>query len=82
MTISRQILAEGLVTKFGVTRGKSTPRIVDLEPHEFDKDEPNVDEPFQSLVGHFMWLVNQTQLDILNAVRAVAKHSAAPMVLH
>ena len=48
----------------------------------FDMDEPNVDEPFMSLVGHFMWLVNQTQLDILNAVRAVAKHSAAPMVLH
>ena len=66
----------------GVTRGKSTPIMVDLKLHEFDKDEPNVDEPFQPLVGHFMWLVNPTQLEIINAVRAVVRCSAAPMLLH
>ena len=42
------------MTTFGVTRGKSTPRMVDLEVHEFDEDEPNVDELFMSLAGHFM----------------------------
>ena len=56
--------------------------MVDLKLHEFDKDEPNVDEPFQPLVGHFMWLVNPTQLEIINAVRAVVRCSAAPMLLH
>ena len=54
MTISQQVFAEGLVAQFGVTRDKSTPMVVDLKLHEFDRDEPDVDEPFRSLVGHVM----------------------------
>ena len=81
-TISQQGFAEVHVTTFGVTRGESTPMMVDLKLHEFDKDGPNVDEPFQSWVGHFMWLVNKTRLDIVDAVRAVARYSAARMLLH
>ena len=41
-----------------------------------------MEEPFRSLVGHFMWLANQTRPDILNAVRAVARYSHAPKRLH
>ena len=67
------------MAKFGVTRGKNTPMMVDLELHEFDKDEPDADEPFRSLVGHLM---RQTRPDIFNAVRAVARYSAAPKLFH
>ena len=73
-------MAEDLVAKFGVTRGKSAPMVVDLKLHEFVKDEPDVDEPFRSLIGYLMWLANQTRPDILNAVRAVARYSATPML--
>lgn len=48
----------------------------------FDKDEPAVDEPFQPLVGHLMWLANQTRPDILNAVRAVARYCQSPKAVH
>ena len=80
--ISQQVLDESTVAKFGVTRGKSIPAVVDLKLEVFDHDEPDVDEPFRSLAGHLMWLANQTRPDILNAVRAVATYSAAPKVLH
>ena len=70
------------MAKFGVTRGKSTPMVVDLKLHEFDKDEPDADETFRSLIGHSIWLANQTRPDILNAVRAVARYSAAPKLFH
>ena len=82
MTISQQVFVEDLVAKFGVTRGKSTPMVVDLKLHEFDKDEPDADETFRSLIGHSIWLANQTRPDILNAVRAVARYSAAPKLFH
>lgn len=82
LTISQQVFAESTVAKFGVTRGKSIPAVVDLKLEVFDHDEPDVDEPFRSLVGHLMWLANQTRPDILNAVRAVARYSAAPKLLH
>ena len=41
-----------------------------------------MEEPFRSLVGHLMWLANQTRPDFLNAVRAVARYSQAPKRLH
>ena len=66
------------MAKFGVTRGKSTPMVVVLKLHKFDKDEPDVDEPFRSLVGHLTWLANQTRPYIRNAVSAVARYSVAP----
>ena len=59
--------------KFRVTRSKETPMVVGLRLDDFDPTEPDVDEPFRSLVGHLMWLANQTRPDILNAVRAVAR---------
>ena len=37
---------------------------------------------FRSLVGHLMWLANQTRPDILNAVRAVVRYSVAGSVAH
>ena len=82
MTISQQVFAEGIVTKFGVTRGKSISIAVDLKLRRFDRNEPDVDEAFRSLVGHLMWIANQTRPDILNAVRAVARYSAASKLLH
>ena len=71
-----------MVEKFGVTRTKETPMIVGLRLDDFDPTEPDVDEPFRSLVGFLMWLANQTRPDILNAVRAVARYSHAPKLLH
>ena len=47
-------LAEGTAPKLGVTRGKSTPAVVDLRISLFDEHGPDVDGPFQSLVGHLM----------------------------
>ena len=78
VTLPQQAFAENSVAQFGVTRNKETPMSVGLKLEEFDAREPNVHEPFHSLVGHLMWLANQTRPDILNAVRAVARYSHAP----
>ena len=78
LTTSQQDFAEGIVSKFGVAHGNSMPMAVDLKLYRFDRNEPNADVPFRSLVGHLMWIANQTQPDILNAVRVVARYSAAP----
>ena len=71
-----------MVAKFGVTRNKETPMVVGLRLDHFDPTEPDVDKPFRSLVGHLMWLANQTRPDILNAVRTVARYSHAPKLVH
>ena len=73
IAIPQQTVPEDMVEKFGVTCTKETPMVVGLRLDDFDPTEPNVDEPFRSLAGHLMWLVNQTRPDILNAVRAVAR---------
>ena len=75
VTMSQQVVAETIVAKFGVTQNKETPMVVGLKLEQFNADEPDVEEPFRSLVGHLMWLANQTRPDILNAVRAVARYS-------
>ena len=80
--ISQHASAEKIVAKFGVTRGKPTPMVVGLRLDEFDQEEAEVEEPFRSLVGHLMWLANQTRPDILNAVRAVARYSHSPKLVH
>ena len=82
VTMSQQADAEKIVAKFGVTQNKETPMVVGLKFEQFDADEPDVEEPFRSLVGHLMWLANQTRPDILNAVPAVARYSRAPKRLH
>ncbi|CAN0334515.1 unnamed protein product, partial [Ascophyllum nodosum] len=63
--ISQHASAEKIVAKFGVTRGKPTPMVVGLRLDEFDQEQAEVEEPFRSLVGHLMWLANQTRPDIL-----------------
>ena len=80
--ISQQASAEKIVAKFGVTHGKPTPMVVRLRLDEFDQEEVEVEEPFRSLMGHLMWLANQTCPDILNAVRAVARYSYSPELVH
>ena len=55
---------------------------IGVKLEEFDAREPDVHEPFSSLVRHLMWLANQTRPDILNAVRAVARYSHAPKFVH
>ena len=82
MTMSQQAVADKIVAKFGVTQNKGTPMVVGLKLDQFDADEPDVEEPFRSLVGHLMLLANHTRPDILNAVRAVARYSHAPKRLH
>ena len=71
-----------MVAKFGVTRNKETPMEVGLRLDDFDPTEPDADKPFRSLVGHLMWLANQTRPDILKAVRIVARYSHAPKLMH
>ena len=56
--------------------------VVGLKLEQFIADEPDVEEPFRSLVGHLMWLANQTRPDILDAERAVARYSHSPKRLH
>ena len=80
--ISQQASTEKIVVKFCVTRGKPTPMVVGLRLDEFDQEKTEVEEPFRSLAGHLMWLANQTRPDILNAVRAVARHSHSLKLVH
>ena len=82
VTMSQQAVAEKIVAKFGVTQNKETPMVVGLKLEQFDTNEPDVEEPFRSLVGLLTWLANQTHPDILNAVRAVARYLHAPKRLH
>ena len=82
VTMSQQAVAEKIVAKFGVTQNEETPMVVGLKLEQFDADEPDVEEPFRSLVDHLMWLANQTRPDFLTAVRAVARYSHAPKRLH
>ena len=82
ITISQQAVAEKIVAKCGVTRNKETPMTTDLRLHVFGPAEPDVEEPLRSLVGHLMWLANQTRPDIVNAVRAVARYTHAPKRVH
>ena len=56
--------------------------MVDQKREMFDHDEPDVNEPCRSFVGHLMWLANQTRPGILNAVRGGARLSPAPKLLH
>ena len=55
---------------------------VDLKLDVFDSTEPDVEGPFRSLIGHMMWLANQTRPDILKAVRAVARYTHGPKLVH
>ena len=80
--ISQQAPAEKIVVKFDVTRGKLTLMVVGLRLGEFDQEESEVEEPFRSLVGHLLWLANQTRPDLFNAVRAVARYSHSPKLVH
>ena len=71
-----------MVAKFGITRIKETPTVVGLRLNDFYPIELDVYKPFRSLVGHLMWVANQTRPDILNAVRTMARYSHAPKVVH
>lgn len=81
ITLSQRTFAENLVKKFGVTRNKATPMAVGLMLSTLDEGEIDV-TLFRSLVGHLMWLGNQTRPDILNAIRAVARYCHAPTLTH
>ena len=80
--VFQQASVEKIVAKFGVTLGKPTFIVVGLKLDEFDQEEAEVEEPFRSLVGHLMWLANQTRPGMLNAVRAVARYSHSPKPVH
>ena len=82
VTLSQKAFVENLVAKFGVNRNKETPIAVGVKLENFDAHEPDVHKPFRSLVGHLMWLANQTRPDTLNAVQAIARYSHAPKFAH
>ena len=81
-TTSQQVFAESTVATFRVTRGNSVPVEFEQKLKVFDHNEPDVDEPFPSVVGHLMCLANHIHPGILNAVLAVVSYSAAPKLLH
>ena len=82
LTLSQKTFAENLVKKFGVTRSKATPMAVGLVLASQDEDEQIDMKLFRSLIGHLMWLANQTRPDILNAVRSLARYCNAPTLRH
>ncbi|CAM9834276.1 unnamed protein product [Sphacelaria rigidula] len=82
ITISQRAVAETIVAKVGVTRNKATTMVVGLNLDMLDPTEHDMEEPFQSLVGHLMWLTTQTRPDILNAVRTVARCTHTPERVH
>ena len=82
ITISQQTVAEKYGGEVWCSSHQRTPLVVGLRLDDFDPTEPEVDQPFRSLVGHFMWLANQTRPNIPNAVRALVRYSHAPKLLH
>ena len=82
LTISQQAFAENTASKFGVSSGRRNPLEKGLKLEEFVATEPEGDWPFRELVGCLMWLANQTRPDIANAVRAVARYTNPPRVIH
>ena len=82
LTLSQKIFAENLVRKFGVTRSKAFPMAVGLRLASLDEDDQIDVTLFRSLIGHLMWLANQTRPDILNAVRSLARYCNAPTMRH
>ncbi|CAB1108324.1 unnamed protein product [Ectocarpus sp. CCAP 1310/34] len=82
LAISQQAVAEKMVAKLDVIQNKSTLMAFGFQLDESDPAEPDVDEPFRSLVGHLVWLASQTRPNILNAMRAVARYAHAPKMLH
>ena len=82
LTLFQKTFAENLVKKFGVTRSKATPMAVGLMLASQDEDEQIDMKLFRSLIGHLMWLANQTRPDILNAVRSLARYCNAPTLRH
>ena len=59
--ISQKAIAESIVAKFGVTSNRESVALKE----DFYRDEPDVEEPFLSLVGHLMWLANNTRPDTM-----------------
>lgn len=55
---------------------------VGLKDWRFDPAKPDVTGAFRSLVGHLMWVANQTRPGIVNAVRAIARKTHAPTSVH
>lgn len=70
------------MTKLGVSPKKEVSMVAGLKLEVFYEDEPNVEESFRLLVGHLMWLANQSRQDILHTVRAVTRYSHAPKGVH
>ena len=82
LTLSQKAFAENLVTKFEVTRNKPTPMAVGPVLAFVDGDEEIDVTPFRSLIGHLMWLANQTRPDLLSPVRSLARYCNAPTMRH
>ena len=82
LTLSQKTFAANLVRKFGVARSKATLMAVGLMLKSLDEDEQIDVTLFRSLIGHLMWLANQTRPDILNAVRSLARYCKAPTMRH
>ena len=49
---------------------------------EFDVDEPTIGGVFRELIGSLLWIALLSKPDIVNAVRAVARHCSSPKIIH
>lgn len=82
LTISQQTYTEELAERFGVEWGAAIPLSATCRLWDFEVDEPNVEFPFRTLIGSLLWLSLSTRPDISSAVRAVARYSSAPKMIH
>ena len=83
LKISQEGYAMELVKKFGVEGEKDVPLSKTMRLDEWKEGDDLPDSvPFRELVGGLMWLGCQTRPDIAHAVRAVARYSAAPKIVH
>ncbi|CAN0039042.1 unnamed protein product [Discosporangium mesarthrocarpum] len=68
--------------RFGASTTRSLPAssTVKLMTRQFHK--PRGDERFRELIGPLLWIANQTRPDLVNTVRALARHSHDPSRTH
>ena len=82
LKISQQTFAKKKADEHGLEFGVFRFLLARKRLAEFDGNEAPGKWPFRELVGSPMRLSNQTRPDISNAVRTVARYSAAPKRIH
>ena len=82
LVISQTQFIRSVVDRFGITKTSPIPASPSLDLRYVSDEKLVVDAFFRDTVGSLMWIVNQTRPDISNAVRAIARFSHDPKVVH